>query len=561
MPPQGSFYWPGIETFISGQFTFTHGVEPSLAVVYIAPQQAFLPAVGTLSVFFEGSIEFPDCLLDYISIERDSSGKIVWGLHVKDRRVWWLECGWVSGYYNYRLGESGSTIVPETEMQPQELAELCFEAMGEGAFDISALPNLDFPATEWDAKVAAQALLDIVDPAGCRVVLRFDNSVVLAKTGEGAELPMGQYVAGSISFDPPNYPSSIRAFGAKTVVQYDFPLRAMALEKDGSVVPLDEVSYAPTDGWESVGDPIWFSDIVDEDDRALAVKSVYKYYGIDPEAGIAFPGVDPDNPAGEFINSDFDVQRIILLDEQLTKTPETADDPDKALPAWIYGVYYNAKSIAGNSTDFVDGSIDEADVSKGYFDGHFTLDKDRHLVIFEDSVYQFDDADATIAPAELRLRTSCQVRSSQNFAPLRYSRTADTPGAQLATEEKAIVRDDIGLEIIYSESGSDDNLTEINDALTYYLAGELQKYQLLDPATFTYPGLRFDIQPDGAVQQIQWIVDGEGKATTVISRNREDLTVAQSYSAQKQKAQIKAALAKVKQQSSFSSAQGGSRSF
>ena len=45
----------------------------------------------------------------------------------------------ISGRYNQRNADG--TLIEHTEKSPQAFARLCFEAMGQGKFDVSQLPD------------------------------------------------------------------------------------------------------------------------------------------------------------------------------------------------------------------------------------------------------------------------------------------------------------------------------------------------------------------------------------------------------------------------------------
>ena len=83
MPSQGFFWWDGIDTFLHGSFSFTHGITPSLCTLYIAPQLNWPDMLGELQVNYQPggqSYLFSECILDFIAIERGPDGRQVWGL-------------------------------------------------------------------------------------------------------------------------------------------------------------------------------------------------------------------------------------------------------------------------------------------------------------------------------------------------------------------------------------------------------------------------------------------------------------------------------------------------
>ncbi len=547
MPDQGFFIWPGIDNFFHGQFSFTHGASPSLATLYIAPpaNPGDLQQVGNLSIVYGGNqMYFRDCLLDFVSIEQGPDGKTIWGLHILDRRWMWREYGRISGNYNIRRGEGDGeqTVWAVTKKTPQQLATLCFDALGEPAYDVSGLPDNDYPEIEWDYQRPATSLLELADRYGCRIVLGLDDVVRVLRANEGMSLDTSTYMSGGATINPPNMPSKIIAVLGKTVVQYDFTLEAVGLERDGSIKPIDELSYKPTNGWEK-SDILWFYD-VDEDVRQLAVKSVFKWYRI--KVSIDISQADPQNSE----NGEIKDRRFILplLDVQIDKSEGTSDEPPTNLPAWVYGVWYDKQAIQKNVTKEIDPSVQKDDKSKGFYVYDFELDKALGIVKFSDTVYRKNDGDTDRHPADLRLRTSFNLRDKETMGWVRREKSTDTISALVQTQPLYVRSDDVAFKVRFfvtssgSTIGAEDNEQEVDNAANYYIQAALQKLQYDNPTSFVYPGFRF-IELDGAIQQVTWIVDGEGFATTAANRNKEDLVNSPSYEEAKQAARIQSALA------------------
>jgi hypothetical protein len=557
MADQGFFVWPGIDNFFHGQFSFTHGASPSLATLYIAPplNPGDLQQIGQLQIVYGGTVMFfPDCLLDFVSIERSPDGQVLWGLHILDRRWMWKDLGRISGNYNIRRGEGDGeqTIWPITARNPQQLATLCFEALGEPAFDVSGLPEDDFPETEWDYRRPAEALLELTDRYGCRIVLGLDNAVRVLRANEGESLDESQYMSGGATINPPNMPSRIIGVLGKTIVQYDFILEAVGLETDGSIIPIDELSYKPANGWDQTDIEFW-NDVREqhgEHAATLAAKSVFRWYRI--KTPISIPEADPINPA----NGEIEDRRFVLplLDVQINKSEPTIDEPATNLPAWVYGVWYDKQSIAANTPadGEVDPDIQSPDASRGFYPYDFELDKARGIVKFADTVYQLNTNPFTDAnlfdPAKLRLRTSFNLRDQETMGWVRYEVELDTPTSYVPTQPLYVTQDDVAFKVtcFVDSAGdlitTDDNENEANDAAAFAIQGALQKLQYDNPTSFTYPGFRY-IELDGAIQQVTWIVDGEGLATTQANRNKEDLVNSPSYEEAKQAARLQSALA------------------
>lgn len=570
--PQGFFWWPGIDSFLHGSFSFTHGITPSLATLYIAPQLAWPEMVGELTVNYQPggqSYTFDECLLDFISIERGPDGRQVWGLHILDRRWKWKDCGKISGCYNIRRtnGDGDSEVFTPSIRTVQELMTLCLNAMGEDeyGFDVSGVDEQTYPETEWDYDNPAQALLDLCDKYGYRVILTLENQVLIAKANFGNYLPQGTYMAGATTTNPPNTPSAIVVVAGKTVAQYDFPIVPMAMELDNTVVPLDLVSYAPQTphGWGDVDIPD-FDGIEDPIAREYAKKSVFKYFQVG--LPVEMPGLDPLNPENDQID---DVTRILpLLDTQITKSPKVmqphSEDseepvymPGHPLPAWVYGIWATYEDESQNATNEIDSSISTPDLTKGWYPHSFQIDGERGLVIFDDHVFSFPDTDSNGSipsgqnykiPPTLYLRTSCNVRDAETMGFIRDETRQDLTDAQTFTLPKYVKTEDVARKITYTFTGFGelddytDNLLDVLNQAKYVAKSTLQKMLLDDPQSFEYIGLVF-IDMDGAIQQLTWTVDANGQATTQANRNKEDLVNTPSYAEQKQAALLQMALA------------------
>jgi hypothetical protein len=573
---QGYFWWPGITTFLHGTMTLAHGITPSLAQIYIAPQLTWPDAVGDLTVSYlpGGSIiTLTDCLLDFVSIERGPDGRQVWGLHILDRRWKWKDCGKISGNYNVRRtnGDGESAVWAPTKIELKELMQLCLVAMGEDdfGFDLSDVPAATkgagiYPEIEWDYDNPAKALLDLCDKYGYRIVLQLDNTVKIATANVGEYLDDSRYMSGASTLNPPNLPSAIVVAVGRSVAQYDFPLEAVGLELDGTLLPIDELSYTPQaqnsiglTGWRAIGADLQnFTSVAAEFGtlaQSYAQKSVYRYFRLVPP--FEFEQLDNIDPLNNFVE---DINYVLpILETQLDKAPATADAPAQPRPAWVYGQWCTEADWQNNvEQDAIDSATVGATEDKQLYPRSFTIDRERGLVIFDDCVFAFSEGQASgkdtsgsIFEPTLFLRTTCNVRDAVTFGWLRREYRVDLPGAQTNTKPMYVKTEDAGFQAKYNFTGLGDlvggqgNDSDLQAQAAAVAQSELAKMQLDDPQSFEYPGLRFDQELDGAIQQITWTVDGGGKATTQCNRNKEDLVNTPSYEEQKKAALLQMALA------------------
>src|ERR1051326_6996221 len=255
----------------SASYTASHGTAPGTAVLVVQPTTKTLAVHGTLKITDgTGTIALPGCRLDDLTVSKGADGE-VWNLRIVDRRWRWRDLGGIDGVYN-QLDPQGK-LIPWTIRSPTELATLCLLAMGEVNFVLDGLPpGLDSsvgqaiqtmlppgitspptgtnPPVNWNATPPAQALQEIAEKFGCRVVYRcIDDVVMVTKAGVGDTLPMN--VGVSIfklgpSIKNPERPHAVGVVGAPTRYQMRLRLEAVGLEWDGRYRPIDDLSYAPS---------------------------------------------------------------------------------------------------------------------------------------------------------------------------------------------------------------------------------------------------------------------------------------------------------------------------
>jgi hypothetical protein len=229
-----------------------------------------VPVYGSL-VISDGleTVVLPNCKLDDLRIESEGDSGTIWLLTIVDRRWRWRDLGGISGYYN-QLDPHGK-FIPWTIRSPTQLAVACLQAMGETTYTLNLPPGLDssvgqgqgaflttgltFPPTgtnppiNWVAVPPAQALQQVADLFGCRVIYRHsDDGVLVTPAGIGALLPPGSIHTQGPSIKSPETPDSIGVVGAPTRYQGQFALVPVGEEWDGSYRPIDLLSYAPQSG-------------------------------------------------------------------------------------------------------------------------------------------------------------------------------------------------------------------------------------------------------------------------------------------------------------------------
>lgn len=526
-PPQGLIFWGGVADMLSGRFTFTPGVTPSVCTLLIPPQDPrSIFGAGPLGITFGGRrMVFPGCRLDSIAAVTAPDGSTVWELRILDRRWVWQETGRVSGFYNAR---DGSKIRKGTEKDPRQLAAICLKALGENGFDVSALPRNPRPEVDWDYTRPAEALAAICDQFGCMVCLGLDNRVKIARRGHGARLPTADIIDGSSVSDPPDPPGRLVVVGGRTRYQHDFKLEAVGLEADGAIVPIDRLSYVPKwRGWKTWAfcDAQHFTSVADVKKRGLAIKSVFRWYRIKPP--FRLPGVD------DRVN---DLDRILPLEnEQVERWDQ--DGVDQARPPWVYGRFWRGND--GHKDGEEEKKPDVENNPRGFYTDGFSLDTERGIVVFSQPVIRLKDDPSVILghrtyPADLYLRVAVNLRDAGTLGWVREEFERAPPSrSPVPAAKQYMVREDVTRELVDYTGRSQgaapaDNLQDATKIAEYYLSAAALQYTPRQSGAASYAGF-LPISPDGAIVQVTWTVDGQGRATTRASRNREEANLAPTY--------------------------------
>lgn len=542
--------FPGVEFVQSCSVTLAHGTTPGVFRLTIAPQQKLIKAGGTLSLSFGGvKFKFEDCRIDSASITRNQGGYIV-SLAILDRR-WKWRFPTISGAYNVRRGDEDiingdganprAKAIENSERTPQQLAKLCLEAMEEKKFDVGDIPNKARPEVDWDHTNAAQALASLCDQLGCRVVLQLDGKVAIRKAGQGEQAPDGPIMDQQAAIDPPERPDAIKVIGGRIRYQVDLLLEAVGRERDGSLKPINQLSYAPAGGWSIV--PEMDVDPANEELTKLVETTIRRLYRItlDPKAaaalGVVFPGggIVPLVPGFGELDS---LDQILPLESEQVET-YFLNDRARNRPAVVYGVWYDGSdsSPLGNSSAKLQPLTGQPPDPRKPTEGvanwdrtivtvPWTLDAAAGMVEFSEAVYRktgndFDD----FGDAALILRTAVSVRESSTRAWQRYEREQKLGGKKFNTAAQEIKRPEIVQTIVPSWSnqfrltGTTDNLKKVDKEADHYLDAAAAQFETKDPSTTTYAGW-LAINPDGALQSITWTLDQSG-AKTILQRNQD----------------------------------------
>ncbi len=551
----GAMLWDGVNDggFLSGEGTRSHGMSPSIATMEILPQLDPPAEAGDL-IFEYGDVQvvWKDCCVDYAAFRAGQEGQ-TWTLPILDRRWKWAFAGpkgALSGSYNFKLDDG--TFDPAQLATPQALCILCLEAMGEVGYDVSQVPNdmlgiPNWPEVNWDYEIPAVALSGLCDQLGCHIVLRLDNTVLIARMGTGANLPTDNVEFDSFTLKPLARPDALQVITGKYRVQADFVLNVpLGLDTDGKVRPIDSLSYKPKNGWASEVSPDFPNVKAQFGLQAweLAKATVWRWYGIADQ--------NPDKTAG-FVLPGFG--RVTLIPDQILPLEdvqvETAQNIVAGVPiskpAIVWGVWFDGSTSFNNVTK--EKKWWDVDKNSLYAAG-YEIDKALGIVKFADYVYRFEqkglDANPQVftkLPADLNLRCACSPRFYDTWSYKRGERTLVYDGPQSGTGPRILKHDEIVTTVYpvydpntYKVQKVVTNFDQVNQECDFYLNAANLEYQTPTPQDVQYMGL-IPIDLDGAIQQVTWRIDGQG-VTTRASRNQEYRLVTPSYQVRRNAEQL-----------------------
>lgn len=567
----GQAFWPGANSSLECSYVNSWGITPGRAELVIPPQVSTVAEIGDL-VLTDGAnapIRLPGC-----RVAEYTGSNVAVRLLIEDRR-WRWRLGQISGRYNVPA-ERTSTVTPvapvgqpaanplappqqppagEEPVQPhtqknaQELAKLCLAAMGETSYDVSALDPKALPTVEWDVTNPAGALQGLVESLGCVIVYRPDtDSVLIAKRGEGQNLPGGALMAETPSVEVKDRPSKIVLHGAPTRYQVRFALEAVGMDFDGSIKPIDKLSYRPSSGvWTSCSPPLFASLLslanlpgsrTAQDAVGLAAQWVYRAYRI-RITGAGIVGkfyVPPRSEKRGDRHKNIEIKRIQQVRLLPVKNVVAKDDLSReaTAPAACYGRHnpplqfkpgQPAASAYADTTAATEVKCP------------FTVDEAHQLIIFSRYVYGIH-SDNLIYPAEIALECAAEIQDPDTNQYVRYTRELKLSGG--AGGEAVLVRDDVR-SLVTAEYDSNnnpknttDNNRETERRADYFLRGELVRYTPDVAVDRQYPGL-LPIFPDGQIQQVTHTLGG-GSAqnpNTRASANTEHALYLPSYRARR----------------------------
>lgn len=358
------------------------GVKPSRFIVEAAATGNISPAPGTLTFYVDTNKaeELQDVAVVDAWLLNDK--RSIYRLVLEDRRRK-LSRHRISGVYNKR--QANGELLSTGAKTARELVDLLLTTAGESA-DLSDIPTFVYPYVNWDNVRVSDALESLLDSLSCSLCV--DTTRI-----RGVWLGYGSSVSSTATtndtriFTPQSFPESVRVIGGATKYQSKWILEAVGKDTDGTIKPIDLLSYKPASWSES-----WvnsFSD-VSATSRHLAFETVFRWYRIKEQVtgGLSIPGslVVP-----------LSIRDIVLTDK-LAQYSIDVNGNVSTLDAYVQGTFWLRGDTGVNSPVF------------SYHGGHFTVDADNYLIRFDDPVYKMGSCGPE--KPDLYLTTSYYVKKS-----------------------------------------------------------------------------------------------------------------------------------------------------
>ena len=492
-------------------YTLSLGTEPGTARIQAPPDFGRIDAVGPLDVYWQGRQMFRllDARLDNQGAPRSTTSGPIIEWTIQDRRWKWQYGKTLDGDYN-REEQDGKLV---RERSPRQLAKLCFDALGERDVDVSALPDKPRPPKTWIAASPKQELDRLCSDYNCAPAYSpFTNKAYLVKLGKGQAPPNTPHKSRSDSFVNRARPDAIRIVGGNTLFQSALKVDEwLALEVDGTYVPMDSVSYKPASGWESVW-PLNFAGLnTTYQDKAtgetlyhrdLAQRSVWRAARI---SGQVAGGFSPAVLKGEWEEPKAVTDLGPFTGTVLEKDPLTGE----RMEAYARGVFLDQRVAQRNCP------------AKTRWPGSVQINSEQRIVIFDRPCFKLSVLNKFVKTT-MELIAAYEV--SHEGIPVRFDSVRNATqkifnAGEFREHHREIVREVI--EKTASATGQKvDNLKECQKQAKYYLDEIADQFDTRDGTTADYPGLeKFSL--DGRLRSVSWTFSVNSSPQTSVGFNTE----------------------------------------
>ncbi len=460
------------------EFSMGLGIAPGTGTATFASTGISIPYTGTLEMYdgIQSMVIF-NVFADNPRLESDAISGQRLTATLYDRRYLW-KWGYIVGTYNKR----GADGVPTKEKTLAELIVMCLTALNEPFYDLGTLPQV-YPEVKWEYDNPGNALDDLCNKYGLVIGMSAvgNNPIKIRPYNSGRNIPAGFHTKTMQGISRATKPSSIILAGNRVVCQRTFEsLVAVGEDTDGTIKPIESLSYAPSDWGEEL--IACFTNLSTQQQRELAEKCIYKWYSIDW--------------------ADYDETKVLpLLNELSDKvTVDGIEKHDKPYPM-------------AQKTDW-DGTLFKTHSKVRLAEG-YQVDKKLGIVKFNKPVYKADADGAasgglTIADVDLVAAYEKKDNTWEDFRTWERDLGGTTlPVAHIDSNLVSYSKFDVGTDILREL-----NTYELDEYANAALNQLYEFYQQNYPKVISYTG----IHPEGAwaeFQSVTWRV-GEGGIDTEI---------------------------------------------
>ncbi len=460
------------------EFSMGLGNSPGSGTAVFDNTSANIPRIGVLNLF-DGlrRVRLTNIYADNPRIEYDAVNGNRLTATLYDRRYLW-KWGYIVGTYNKRSADG----VPNEEKTLAELLVMCLQALDERYYNLKNIPEV-YPEVKWEFDNPGVALNDLCEKYGLVVGISAigSNPIMIRSYNSRRHVPTGFGSKRVDGLSKAIRPSGIILAGNRVVCQRKFiTLVAVGEDTDGTVKPIDNLSFAPSDWGEEL--IACYTNLATQQQRELAEKCVFKWYSVDWGS--------------------YDVDKTLPLLNEISEKV-TINGTEKHDKPYILG----AKTTWDGTTFKTHSKVR---LSEGY-----QVDKKLGIVKFNKPVYK-SDADGAVSGgltvADLDLVAAYERKDNTAYDFRTWSRDiagTTLPAVKVDSNLVSYSKFDDGTEIL-RELNTAELDTYANSALNQLYEFYLQSY----PKILLYAG----IYPEGAwgeFQSVVWRVDENGAETEI----------------------------------------------
>jgi hypothetical protein len=558
--PQAIFRYGGYAADGPCSYTLVGRRQPGIIhanFILAAP----IPKIADFTISYGNSfVTLPDCRLRRQTIATNRSGR--WRQCVFEDRRWAWPLANIYGEYNsYRKG----VFVEASRKTLAELCSLCLAAIGETA-NVGNLPAI-YPTVNFNGNKAILELEKLLDSVGFELMAGYNRDLRIFKRGVGQQINLSdtRIMENSVSYEPAIIPRTTIVESLDTFWQEDIPLEAIGYERDGTQKPIDELSYAPSGGFQ-YEDLDTFNNVTDADLRELCKTTIYKHFR--PIGPIELKKPANITQSSTVIDSFFKVNkgeewRILPLNNfQLSLYPVDSESVSskRVKPSQLIGYFFNEKYGHRNNATFDDYENEDIEFSEGngLDNGHpewiwsegFSLDVESGLVVTSKPAFWLYRGSSDTQPErrdkpKLFLRTSFPLRNPANRSTIRQWYTfIDNSGVNGLQE---LIQPS---QLLYEVGRTQETIAaEFISEAGHYMQQELAQ-RIAGPSYFVpFKGLCLDLQTDGLMRAISINKSAKGEATTLAEWNVDNPTRRTTYKQKREQDQTYSAIDSYKRES------------